>query len=1208
MGLLAVLTGLMLAAPGTARTRSRLPIYRDRSYTLPERAADLVARMTLAEKASQATSSRAPAIPRLGVAAYGWWNEALHGVSRLQLNPSAPTSLVDNTTSYPVDLASGSSWDPGLVYAEGAAISDEAREVVPRNSLNLDFFAPTINLTRDPRWGRNEETFSEDPLLTAQLATGYVEGLQGEDQSGRLLPQGGGYLKAVATLKHFPADNSEIDRLGGSSAIDERTLREYYTAPFRQIIAQSHPGAIMSAFRAINGTPAPASVRLNDQLARETFGFGGYLTSDCDAVDGITTNHHWQPPGWSRPADSAEGRALANAAGEDLNCNVSSDDYAKFLPAAAGAGISTDAGTYNVNDLDSSLLRLFTARMELGEFDNVNQEPWVAGARAQLGTQTWVNSDANRAVTETRARLGLAIKAAQESFVLLRNSPTTHSDGSTGPLLPIQVPRSGPFRVAVIGALANPATPGSMFLGGYSSLQGPSAAANEVTPYAGLRGAILRANPGAVVDFYSGFKSAGNAASLTTIDPAAVNAAAGYDDVIVYTGTDRSSAQEQFDRPALALPGAQAQLIAAVAARNPRTIAVMQTVGQVDLDGLSGVPALLWSSFTGQRTGDGLASVLFGGYNPSGHLPFTWYQSAAQLPPITDYAIRPGGGQPGRTYMYFRGPVSYPFGYGLSYTSFRDSNLRIDHRRLTADGSFRVSVDVTNTGRTTGSDLVQLYITSPGTPADQSRPSRRLEGFRQVTLAPGQARTVTLTVRVSDLGFFDPNRNRQTVDDGTYWALIANSAAPGDVQLQQPITVSGALTAVPSVLSASPTMPGDAPRGIQSRVMFPVGVSVQPNLTVAMNDDSLYGRVAGSGMRALPRGATVSFRSDRPGIVAVQRDGTIRTLANGVATIVATISYHGVNASTEFVVRALSELSRLATVTVTHVPPKHGRARSGSRPTRPRLRVSSSTLPGFRPDVLSYDLSVPAGAPVPHIVATSPDPEAGVRVIQAGGVPGVARVVVTGPDGIQTTYSAYLTHPALSDEFTGTSVGPQWTWIRPDPATARVASGYLVIASEPGALGSPSAPARNLLLQPAGGDWTITSKLSFSATPSQEQQQAGILAYQDDGNYLELAWGFSSGADRFTETSQDTLSGHPVTQTLVSERTSPQMPHTLWLRMVKRGPRYSTLYSLDGVNYVGLYGVGASLSAVRVGLFATGGLAPAGPLDVAFDWFRVQQP
>src|SRR3954451_7158252 len=279
------------AAPSTT------PIYLDRSYSPVERATDLTSRMTLAEKAMQMISSRAPAIPRLGVAAWGWWNESNHGVNALQLNPSGNATTLTNTTSYPSDLSMGSTWNRNLVYTEAGKISDEAREIVPNNTQNLDFYAPTVNLTRDPRWGRNDESWSEDPTLTADLASQYVDGLQGQTQQGQLLPSANGYYKAIATLKHYAANNSEVNRRQGTADMDQRTLREYYTAQFANIIRQSNPGSIMSSYNEVNGTPAAASVQLMDTLARQTFGFNGYFTSDCDAVEVIQNDHHWQPSG-----------------------------------------------------------------------------------------------------------------------------------------------------------------------------------------------------------------------------------------------------------------------------------------------------------------------------------------------------------------------------------------------------------------------------------------------------------------------------------------------------------------------------------------------------------------------------------------------------------------------------------------------------------------------------------------------------------------------------------------------------------------------------------------------------------------------------------------------------------------------------------------------------------------------------------------------
>lgn len=1179
IGVLVLWGVVVTAAAGHGRSQ-RVPIYLNRAYSPAERAADLVARMTVAEKASQMVTP-SPAIHRLGVHPYGWWNEALHGVSRLQLNPSSGTTVVNNTTSYPTELALGSSWDPSLMYREASAISDEAREVAPENSLNLDFYAPTVNLARDPRWGRSDETFSEDPLLTGAMAAQFVDGLEGKDRNGHLLADGGGYLKAIATLKHYAANNSEVNRLTGSSDADERTVREYYTAPFRIITQHAHPGAFMSSNNSVNGTPAAASPRLIETLARQTFGFDGYFSSDCDAVDGIVKYHHWRPAGWTRPLNDAEAHAFANAAGEDLNCTVPSGDEltnANLLPAAVGAGIRTPTDLYNVNDADTSVVRLFTARMKLGEFDHVANEPWVKAARARVPSRSWTNSTAS-ASTETPARIALAQQVADRTLVMLKDIPTMRRDGTVGPLLPIHVPRTGPFRVAVIGSLANPP---SLYLGSYSSMQIGPGAANSVSPYQGIKRAIQAINPSAQVDFYSGFTGGSSvAASLTNIDPATVDAASTYDYVIVYAATDASVAREDFDRRTLALPGAQAQLIGAVAARNPNTVAVLETVGQVEVGPFEpSVAAMLWSSYNGQRKGQALADVLLGRYDPSGHLPFTWYQSASELPSITSYSIRPSASSPGRTYMYLRGPVSYPFGYGLSYTSFRESNLRLDSTRLDANDKLRVSVDVTNKGSVPGTALVQLYVKSPVEAPSLQRPLKRLEGFRQVWLATGQTKSVTLTVNVPDLAFYNSRSRRFMLDDGVYWVLIADSAADGGVRLQRSVTVRGRLAPVPSAVTAKPVMVGDPARGIQSRVMFPEGTIVLPQLTISLSDQSLYRYVGAGSRQQLPSGLRVQFASDSPHVAEVGRDGTIRTLQDGVATITAHVAYGGVSRSTQFVIRVLSQLRQLSVA---------------GRPVR-----------AFRPDVYSYDLIVPDRTAVPMVSASVSDRSARIRIIQARGVPGVATVKVVGPDGIPAIYSVYFARAARSDRFSTRRIGPQWRWVRLDRAAEQVGSGSLVITPEMGDLLGSTNTARNVLVQPALGDWTVESKLTFSSPPAVPVQQAGIIACQDDDNFVKFDWEYSGGTARLSETSEDSLSGSPVTHALASIPTTGLLSTSVWLRMVKHGPGYTTYYSRDGAHFMRVYEAGASLSNVKVGLFAFNGPAPGSDLRVAFSSFRVR--
>jgi beta-glucosidase len=902
IALTAVAASLAGVGPSSAATHDSspaTPIYLNPAFRPAERAADLVSRMTTAEKAAQMDSSQAPAIPRLGVAAWGWWNESNHGVSHMTLKPTGNASILTNTTVYPTDLAMGSTWNPGLVYAEARQIGAEAREVAPGNTENLDFFAPTVNLSRDPRWGRNDEAWSEDPTLTADLAAQYVDGVQGENPDGQLPKSANGYYQALTTLKHYAANNTESIRLTGSSDMDQRSLREYYTAQFASIIAQSHPGSMMSSYNEVNGTPSPANVQLNQEMARETFGFNGYFTADCDAVYVMQHYHNWIPPNSTVPVDQFTRAAYANSAGEDLDCNAGFHDsfgFGNTIPTALTQNIQTLTDTYNIGDVDTSVVRLFTARIETGEFDSQSQVPWVAAARAALGGVTWVNSNANNAITETPQRLAQAQQSADQSLVLLKNSAAS---GTGSPLLPLKIPSSGPYKLAVIGYFAHPQ---SLFLGGYASFQAAAGTANNVDAYQGIKAAVQAINPDAQVDFLPGVTGGTTAATLTTVDQASVAAARNYDAVVAVAGTDSTTGTEGVDRSTLALPGAQAAMIQQVEAANSHTIVYLETMGEADTNPfLATTPALLWSSYNGQREGAALADVLLGKVSPSGHLPFTWYANESQIPATTDYSIRPTATTDGRTYMYFTGDVTWPFGYGLSYADFRYSHLTVDRARVDANGSVTVSAVVANASRVAGATVAQLYASTPGAPAALQRPAKRLAGFQKVFLGPGQARRVSFTVPVSDLAFFDQASNRFVVDDGLYGLQLGTSSS--DIAQQAFVKVTGVLRAVPSVVTVQPVMPGDTASGVAQRVFFPVGATIVPQVTVSLSDQSLWGYITKGKSTALPSGMIVRYSSDHPDVVSVGLgSGVIRAVGAGPATITATVTYRGRTATGSFTV------------------------------------------------------------------------------------------------------------------------------------------------------------------------------------------------------------------------------------------------------------------------------------------------------------------
>ena len=883
-----VALGLALSCTGASAplAAADTPLYLDPSAPPQERAADLVLRMTPQEKASQMNSSRAPAIPRLGVRGYGWWNEAAHGVSREQTNDAASPPDLTNTTSYPVSLSMGSTWDPSLVHRVAQQTSDEAREVVQNNTQDLNFYSPTVNLSRDPRWGRNDETYGEDPLLTSELGAQYVNGMQGADQSGKPDPRGGPYLKTSTTLKHYAANDSEFNRTTGSSDVDQRSLREYYTEQFRNIINSSHPGSIMSSYNRVNGVPAAANTHLMDTLARKTFGFRGFFTSDCDATFEIQHGHHWQPPGSDQPLGPVERSAAANAAGEDLDCNQGYHDDKNFgntLPQAVQQQTRTPSGNYSESYMDSSLVRMFTTRIELGEFDPAGTNPWVQQARARVPQGSWQNSDANRAVTETPQRLDLARRAADNSEVLLQNNP----DRSGAPMLPLRVPKSGSFRLAVVGDTAT-----HQYLGGYSSAQGQAGKAKSVDDFQGIRDAIRAINPQAQVDHLPGTVPGGG------LNQDSVAKSANYDAAIVTAGTDDNTAKEEKDRANLQLPAPQTVLINGVAARNPNTAVSLQTVGPVDVTSFQPhVRSILWSSYNGMRGGQALADVLTGAHNPSGHLPFTWYRNDGQLPPIGDYQLRPGDGQPGRTYQYFRGPVSYPFGHGLSYANFALGGLRVDRGQVDANGTVTATAQVTNNSDVPGATVAQLYATTPDA-AGKQRPDKRLAGFRKVSLQPHETRAVSFPVKISDLAYFDGGRWH--VDDGTCGLQLGRSA--DDIARTAPIQVSGQPKVALQHVSATPHAAGDPAGRTDSRVSFPQNTPVQPRLTASMTDGTLRGYDPERGAAPLPPGMVVEYRSDRPDVVSADPTGALRTHRPGTATVTATVHDGATAKSTTFVV------------------------------------------------------------------------------------------------------------------------------------------------------------------------------------------------------------------------------------------------------------------------------------------------------------------
>lgn len=893
--LVAVLTPVLLSAawyapaPAVAAppAPAPVPLYQDTRYPFAERAADLVSRMTLAEKVAQLHTNSAPAIPRLGVQQYTYWSEGQHGINLLggDSQPGGVTGGV-HATSFPTNQAASMSWDPALMYRETTAISDEARGFLDKslwgtgqNNLGNDknaygmltYWAPTVNMDRDPRWGRTDEGFGEDPYLVSRMAGAFVDGYQGETPDGRATSP---YLKVAATAKHYALNNAEDTRHNGSSDTTDANIRDYYTPQFSSLIQDAHVSGLMTSYNAINGTPSPADTYTADLLAQRTYGFNGYTTSDCGAVGDIwqPASHNWAPPGWTtsttggptvwtntatgRQVSAAAGaQAYALRAGTQLNC-TGSEYTLDNIKEAISAGILTES------IVDNALIHAFTTRMRTGEFDPPSRVPYTS-----------ITKD----VIESADHQALAVKVADNSLVLLKNDAVR---GATRPLLPADP--ATVRHVVIVGDLA-----GKVTLGGYSG--DPT---HTTTPVQGITAVVRAANPDASIVF----DACGT--STTATAPAACAAATtdalkSADLVVVMAGTDQNVAREERDLSGLALPGNYRSLIDEVtAAGNPRTVLALQALAPLAIEDVRpAFPAIVFSGYNGQGQGTALADVLFGKQNPSGHLSFTWYAGDSQLPPITDYGLTPSQtGGLGRTYQYFTGTPTYPFGYGLSYTRFAYRDLRIDHRRATGDDTVHVSFTVTNTGAVAGATVAQLYVSPPATAgASQEAPGKLLAGFAKTrTLRPHQSQRVTLAVPLRQLSMWNEATRRQEVHTGRYQFVVGPDSATAALRDAVRVTADAtprlrAVTVQPPQVTFAPgdrlDLTGDNPW-----IADDTGQAAQhvkaTRIVEAVRSDQTFADL---------RQARITYRSSNPRVAAVRPDGTVRLGATGVATLSVTV-------------------------------------------------------------------------------------------------------------------------------------------------------------------------------------------------------------------------------------------------------------------------------------------------------------------------------
>lgn len=723
IALLCLLSSLRISGQITTASLADPP-FMDAGRPLQERVDDLVSRMTLPEKISQMTHE-APAIPRLGIPAWNWWNECLHGVARNGI-----------ATVFPQAIGMAATWNPALIGREADVISTEARakhaEALQKGESGiyqgLTFWSPNINIFRDPRWGRGQETYGEDPFLTATIGKAFVQGLQGSDPR---------WFKVIATAKHFAVHSGpEPDRHRFDAWPSERDLYDTYLPAFEALVREAGVYSVMGAYNRLYATPACASGFLLDDLLRKSWGFRGYVVSDCWAISDYYNFHDYV-------ASAEKAAALSVKAGTDLSCGP---EYHELNRAV-------NEGYLSENDIDQSVKRLMEARLRLGMFDREGKNPYAK-----------IPPEQNNRPEHDR----LALEVARQSIVLLKN------DRGVLPL------KKSWKTITVTGPYAEDTT---VLLGNYHGT--PSA---PVTMLKGIRDRMGRERK---VIYFKGVDTPDKVAALALKDPRgaekqmasgyreAVEAAQKSDAVIFFggispllEGEDLKVHVEGFlggDRTRLDLPEEQTRLLQALQATGKPVILVLTSGSALSVTWeADNLPAIVEAWYPGQQGGTAVAEVLSGEVNPGGRLPVTFYASTEDLPAFDNYSMS------GRTYRYFGGKPLYPFGFGLSYTTFAYSGFKATLIGG-AEPLVRCSVTVTNTGDRSGDEVVQVYFRQPLEVKDQ--PLRSLAGFRRISLKAGETDTVEIDVPVRQLRHFDPRQGGYAVAKGNYLFEIGASSA-----------------------------------------------------------------------------------------------------------------------------------------------------------------------------------------------------------------------------------------------------------------------------------------------------------------------------------------------------------------------------------------------------------------------------------------------
>lgn len=668
--------------------------FRNPELSIDQRVDDLVSRLTLEEKVKQMLNNT-PSIERLGIPAYNWWNECLHGVGRSEYK----------VTVFPQAIGMAASWDDVLLKQVASSIAEEGRAIYndAQRKKNysqyhaLTYWTPNINIFRDPRWGRGQETYGEDPFLTGKMGKAFVLGLQGDNPY---------YLKASACAKHYAVHSGpESLRHIFNADVTTYDLWDTYLPAFRDLVVDAKVSGVMCAYNAFQGQPCCGNDLLMQAILRDKWQFKGYVTSDCGAIDDFYRHHKTHPN-----AESAAADAVFH--GTDLDCGQ--EAYMALIKAVR-EGIITE------RQVDVSLKRLFSIRFRLGLFDPLDKVPY---------------SNIPISVLECARHQELAKRMAQESIVLLKNRKR---------LLPLSKDKFK--KIVVMGPNANNK---DALLGNYNGVP-----TRMLTPLQAIR---ERVGDEAEVLFVKGPDHVDVATDEMLQQWVAQVKGA---DIVIFIGgiSPQLEGEEMLvskdgfsggDRTTIALPAVQTEMMKALVVERIPTVFVMMTGSALAIPWEANhVPAILNAWYGGQYGGEAIADVLFGDYNPSGKLPVTFYAKDSDLPDFNSYDMA------GRTYRYFQGKALYPFGYGLSYTDFAYSSLQIPRKCNQTDKEIKVEVTVKNKGKLAGEEVVQLYISHPGQKV--LVPLASLKGFQRVHLKAGESKKLVFLLSDRDLACVDEN-------------------------------------------------------------------------------------------------------------------------------------------------------------------------------------------------------------------------------------------------------------------------------------------------------------------------------------------------------------------------------------------------------------------------------------------------------------------